>query len=49
MDLIKGAWNGLSKRGRTIVLVTVIAVVGVIALATIAYKYDWTWAAQFIH
>jgi hypothetical protein len=41
MDLIKGAWNGLTQRGRTIVLVTLIAAVGVVVVLTMAWQYDW--------
>jgi hypothetical protein len=48
MDLIKGAWNGLSQRGRTIVLVTLIAAVGVVVVLTMAWRYDWTPLLQFI-
>jgi hypothetical protein len=41
MDYVKGAWNGLSQKGRTIVLVSLIAVVGVTVVLTMAWNYDW--------
>jgi hypothetical protein len=41
MDLIKGAWSGLTQKGRTIVLVTLIVAVGVIIGLTMAWQYDW--------
>jgi type II secretory pathway component PulM len=41
MELIKGAWSGLTARGRTIVLVTLIAAVGVVVVLTMAWQYDW--------
>jgi len=41
-EYITGAWNGLSQRGRTIVLVTLIAAVGIVVVLTMAWKYDWT-------
>jgi hypothetical protein len=41
MDLIKGAWSGISQKGRTIVLVTLIAAVGTVVVLTMAWQYDW--------
>ncbi len=41
-EYITGAWNGLSQKGRTIVLVTLIAAVGIVVVLTMAWKYDWT-------
>jgi hypothetical protein len=41
MELIKGAWNGLEHKGRTVVLVTLITVVGVVVVLTMAWQYDW--------
>jgi hypothetical protein len=36
-----GAWNSLSQKGGTIVLVTLIAAVGIVVVLTIAWNYDW--------
>ena len=41
-EYITGAWNGLSQKGRTIVLVTLIVGVGVILSLTMYWRYDWT-------
>jgi hypothetical protein len=41
MDLVKGAWSGLTQRGRTIVLVTLIGAVGTVVVLTMAWQYDW--------
>jgi hypothetical protein len=46
MELIKGAWAGLTQKGRTIVLVSLIAVVGILAALTMYWHYDWTWATS---
>lgn len=39
---IKGAWNGLPPTGRTIVLVVLLILVGVILSLTMYWRYDWT-------
>ena len=41
-EYITGAWNGLSQKGRTIVLVTLIVGVGVLIALTMYWRYDWT-------
>lgn len=41
-EYITGAWNGLSQKGRTIVLVTLIVVVGIGVALTMYWQYDWT-------
>lgn len=41
-EYIVGAWNGLSQKGRTIVLVTLIVTVGVGVALTMYWRYDWT-------
>jgi hypothetical protein len=40
-EYITGAWNDLPQKGRTIVLVTLIAVVGTVVVLTMAWNYDW--------
>jgi hypothetical protein len=41
MELVKGAWSGLTQKGRTIVLVTLIGAVGTVVVLTMAWQYDW--------
>lgn len=41
-EYITGAWNGLSQKGRTIVLVTLIVGVGILVGLTMYWRYDWT-------
>lgn len=48
-EYITGAWNGLSQKGRTIVLVTLIVGVGVLAALTMYWRYDWTPAIELLH
>lgn len=40
-EYITGAWNGLSQQSRTIILVTLVAVVGTVVALSIAWNYDW--------
>lgn len=40
-EYITGAWNGLSQKGRTIVLVTLIVSVGILVSLTMYWRYDW--------
>ena len=43
LDLIKGAWNSLSKRGRGVVSVVLIVVVAALLAYTMFLGYDWSW------
>ena len=40
-EYIKGAWHGLSQQSRTIILVTMIAVVGTGVTLALAWNFDW--------
>ena len=40
-EYITGAWHGLSRQSRTIILVTLIAVVGTGVALALAWNYDW--------
>lgn len=47
-EYIVGAWNGLSQKGRTIVLVALIIGVGVLVALTMYWRYDWTPFLKFM-
>lgn len=49
LDLVKGAWSGLSQTGRTIVLVVLLVLVGLILSLTMYWRYDWTPALNLLH
>ena len=40
-EYITGAWHALSQQSRTIILVTLIAVVGTVLALAVAWNYDW--------
>jgi uncharacterized membrane-anchored protein len=48
MDLIKGAWAGLTQKGRTVVLVTLLVIVGLVVAYTMYLNYDWSWVPELI-
>lgn len=41
LDLIKGAWAGLTQKGRTIVLVSLIVGAAALLALTMYWNYDW--------
>jgi len=48
LDLIKGAWAGLSQTGRTIVLITLFVVVGILLSLAMHYKLDLSWIPELL-
>lgn len=42
-EYITGAWAGLSQTGRTVVLITLFVVVGVLISLAMYYKLDLSW------
>jgi hypothetical protein len=49
IDLIKGAWAGLSQKGRTIVLVVLLVLAAAIVGYTMYLNYDWSWLPDLLN
>lgn len=42
-ELVKGAWAGLDTTGRTVVLITLFVVAGILLSVAMYLRYDLSW------